>query len=197
MNKKLVNDKYFEWLYNLSTKNRFDPKYITYNTLFHIMYNRPFTYIIKKDEARKSDGLDLRYSFAHEVYPDVDCRDIIKCFDMSVCSIFEMLIALAIRCEDTIMANPEYGDRTRFWFWKMLNNLGISYMNDERIANTPGIIDEINVKLDKFVNREFAPDGTGWIFNPPGCEYDLRRIEIWTAMLWYLDQPIYASTMVV
>lgn len=43
----------------------------------------------------------------------------------------EMMIALAIRCEETIMDDPRYGNRTKQWFWNMMKSLGLSYMNDD------------------------------------------------------------------
>ena len=38
--------------------------------------------------------------------------------DNKTCSVLEMMIALAIRCEEHIMDDPDVGNRTGQWFWK-------------------------------------------------------------------------------
>ena len=41
--------------------------------------------------------------------------------------------------------------------------------------------------IDRFLDREFDPDGKGSLFWIPNCRFDLRDTEIWIQMLWYLD----------
>ena len=93
-----------------------------------------------------------------------------------------MMIGLAIRCEEWIMDNPNYGNRTRQWFWSMISSLGLGSMHDERF-------DEAYVKqiVIRFLNREYQPDGRGGLFTIRNCEYDLRDVEIWYQLCWYLD----------
>lgn len=98
------------------------------------------------------------------------------------CSILEMMIALAIRCEETIMDDTSRGDRTSQWFWEMIVSLGLGSMSDDRFA--PDIVDDI---LDRFLNREYEPNGKGGLFTIKNCEYDLRDVEIWYQLCWYLD----------
>ena len=44
-----------------------------------------------------------------------------------------MMIALAIRCEEHIMDDPDAGDRTGQWFWSMLVSLGLGSMDEPEV----------------------------------------------------------------
>lgn len=181
MNNNVV-DKYFNWMYDLMCSKRFH-KDISYRKLFMTLHDIEFTYSIEKDFNRAEDGIDLRYRFATSTYnryvDEVD--DIVEELD-GPCSVLEMLIALAIRCEENIMDDPAYGNRSTFWFWGMIRNLGLSSTNDERFDKVK-VIDAVNI----FLNREYAPDGRGGLFTIKNCTEDLRDVEIWVQLCWYLD----------
>ena len=94
-----------------------------------------------------------------------------------------MMVALAVRCEETIMDDTRYGDRTGQWFWEMMTNLGIGNMFDERFD-----AEFVEEKVSIFLDREYAPNGKGGLFYIKGCQDDLRDVEIWTQLCWYLDK---------
>ena len=83
------------------------------------------------------------------------------------------------------MDDPTIGNRTSQWFWQMVTNLGLGSMSD-RLFNEEYVKETIN----KFMNREFEPDGKGSLFRIRNCQQDLREVEIWMAMLWYLDSLV-------
>jgi hypothetical protein len=171
-----IEDKYFEWMYDLMCEDDYDDEY-SYRELFSYLHSVEFVYTISRDANRANDGIDLRYRFSWDTgYPCADSE-----LD-GPCSVLEMMIALAIRCEETIMDDPAIGDRTSQWFWKMIVNLGLGDMIDSRF-------DKIYVEdvITKFLNREFEPDGRGGLFTIWNCDYDLRDIEIWTILCWYLN----------
>ena len=97
------------------------------------------------------------------------------------CSVLEMMIALALRC-DAFMDDPEIGERTSQWFWDMIINLGLGYMIDEKYDEY--VVDEI---IRRFLDRDYEPDGKGGLFRIKRCMYDLREVEIWYQLCWYLD----------
>lgn len=177
-----IEQEYFEWMYKLITDGRY-AKENSYRKLLTYLHEVEFTYIIPKDSNRAVDGEDLRYRFAWDVYAP-DSRDyIVDCLSRP-CSILEMMVALAIRCEET-MDDPSIGDRTGQWFWKMIVNLGLGGMYDR-------LFDERYVEnaIDIFLKREYEFDGKGGLFRVKKCEYDMREEEIWTQMLWFLDTII-------
>lgn len=171
-------DEYFEWMFHIVCDGRF-AKENSYRKLLIYLHNRDFTWIIPKDSNRAEDGKDLRWRFAYEnhinIYDELD----------GPCSVLEMILALAIRCEESIMDDPVIGNRTGQWFWRMLTNMGLGSMTDRRF-------DRIYVEdtVTRFLDRDFGPDGRGGLFTIKGCEYDLREVEFWTQMLWFLDKFI-------
>jgi hypothetical protein len=93
-----------------------------------------------------------------------------------------MMIALSIRLEEDFMDDPLYGNRTGQWFWQMVVNLGLGSMTDERFDRR-----YVRERIDIFLNREYKPDGEGGLFILRDCKYDLRDVEIWYQLNWYLD----------
>lgn len=173
MSRRNAEDEYFEWMFQIVCGGRYSSGY-SYRELLTYLYNTEFTYLIPKDRNRAEDGVDLRYRYYYTEHR--------SCEKSGPCSVLEMILALAIRCEETIMDDPSIGDRTGQWFWKMIVNLGLGGMTDNRFD--PDYVRDV---VDTFLNREYEPDGRGGLFTIRNCEYDLRDVEIWTAMLWFLD----------
>lgn len=171
-----VKSRYFEWLYNYVCKGRINNA-ISYRKLFELLHDTEFTFYIPNDVNRARDGVDLRYRFA-TIMDDEQVMDVLD----GPCSVLEMILALAIRCEETIMDDTRYGDRTSQWFWGMLSNLGIGFMTDERFDK-----DIANEKIYDFLEKRYDPDGKGGLFYIRGCKEDLREVEIWTQLCWYLE----------
>ena len=172
----MIQDEYFEWLYNLACKRGY-PEHSIYRKLLMRLHDIEFFYSISRDGNRAEDGMDLRWRFVCEL----DCRDLLDDLD-GACTVLEMILALAIRCEETIMDDPQVGDRTRQWFWGMIANLGLIEMVDDQYDR-----DYVDMVVYRFLNREFEPDGQGSLFTVRDCRRDLRDVEIWVAMCWYLD----------
>lgn len=174
-----IRSSYFEWLVDLACGERYSNK-ISYRKLLDVLHNTKFTYSIPNDRNRAEDGMDLRGRFASDMkeYPyDTIIRNL-----AGRCSILEMMIALSIRCEENIMDDPNVGDRTGQWFWGMIINLGLGHMTDD-IFDYQYVVTVIN----RFLDREYEPDGRGGLFTVRHCDYDLRTAEIWYQLCWYLD----------
>jgi hypothetical protein len=137
--------------------------------------------LIPKDGNRADDGINMRRRFALYRGGDDSYDAIISELD-GPCSVLEMMVALAVRCEETIMDDPSKGDRTQQWFWGMITSLGLGSMTDDRFDEF--YIDEA---IEIFLNREYAPDGRGGLFTIRHCDVDLRRVEIWYQLCKYLD----------
>lgn len=172
-----IEDDYFEWLLQIVCENRFAESH-SYRRLLTELHDTEFTYLIPKDANREDDGIELRWRYASEFE---DREYVMDCL-YRPCSVLEMMIALAIRCEEDIMDDPGIGDRTGQWFWKMITNLGLGAMTDRRYDQ-----DYVDSVIDRFLKREYDPDGRGGLFTVTDCEYDLRDVEIWTQLLWFLD----------
>ena len=168
--------EYVEWLFDIVNKNRH-----YFGRLLTHLHNTDFRCVIPRDENRAADGMNLRYRFALANGYEDDARLIIHCLD-GPCSVLEMMIALAIRCEEDIMDDATIGDRTAQWFWGMVVSLGLGSMTNDRYDKQ--FVDDV---LNTFLDRRYSPDGRGGLFTIRYCDRDLRTVEIWYQLLWYLD----------
>lgn len=180
MTQRQIREDYFEWMHDLVCGDIYTGEN-SYRMLLEYLHGVEFTYSIRKDGNRASDGVDLRFRFADEYLPEYSYSDIVDLFP-DPCSVLEMMIGLAIRCEETIMDDPRYGNRMGQWFWKMVVSLGLGAMTDRRFD-----IRYVEEVIERFLAREYEPDGRGGLFRIRNCDCDLRDVEIWISMLWYLD----------
>lgn len=172
-----LSDRYFDWMCSLVSKE----KRKSYRNLFRYLNSVDFQYSIPLDANRFDDGIELRYRFGYERHIDISV--IANELDVTSCSVFEMMIALSIRCEEHIMGDPSIGDRPGKWFWLMIDNLGLTKMDDEHFS-----IRKAESIINVFLDRSYSKDGSGGLFHIPNCHRDLRNVEIWYQMMWYLDK---------
>lgn len=171
-----VVNKYFDWLCEMVCEDRFSTQ-ISYKKLLTFLYETDFRYSILKDQNRAEDGMDLRYRFSlHSGIEDAEL------YLDGNCSVLEMMIALAIRCEETLMDDPRIGNRTGQWFWGMITNLGLGSVTDSQFDNR-----RVGEVISRFLDREYEPDGRGGLFRVRNCDCDLRTVEIWYQLCYYLD----------
>lgn len=180
MTKNELNREYFEWMYQLVYNEQYSRR-LSYRKLLSHLHDVEFIYVIGMDSNRAEDGIDLRYRFGYE--QQYESPMIATFLDDRFCSILEMLIALAMRCEEHIMDDPNVGNRTGQWFWNMIVNLGLGSMYDHHFSEKR--VDDI---IEAFVNRQYKRNGEGGLFTVKHCRNDLRSAEIWYQMCWYLDE---------
>lgn len=179
MTRNQIKKAYFDWMYDKVCGDSFNKK-ISYRHLFNALDQRSFYYSIDMDMNRESDGKNLRYRFGQDM--DIDPVEISASIDLRPCSVLEMMIALAIRCEENIMDDDSYGDRTGQWFWLMIINLGLSNETDSEFDAA-----RVNRAIDRFLDREYEPNGRGGLFYIENSSEDMRRLEIWYQMHLYLQ----------
>ena len=170
-----VNNEYFEWLCEVVDSKRFT-KRVSYRKLLMQLHSIEFIWFVDRDDNRADDGIQLRRRFSL-VRDDISLQRYIN----GPCSVLEMMVALALRCEEWIMDDALIGNRTGQWFWGMIHNLGLSPMNDTNYDRH--VVEDI---IARFLNRDYAPDGRGGLFTVKNCETDMRNVEIWCQLSWYL-----------
>lgn len=177
----LVNE-YFEWMYSLVVNDRYF-KHLSYRKLLYFLHDVDFTYSIPLDGNRESDGINLRYRFGSE--HGYDDSMIASYLDDRPCSVFEMMVALSIRCEETIMDDPQIGNRTGQWFWNMIVSMGLGHMSNDNFNPL-----EAGHIVNRFLTRNYKRNGEGGLFTLDNCPFDMRSTEIWNQMCWYLDETL-------
>lgn len=165
-----IQDLYLDWLLQFVLYDEYDNN--VNRDLTSKLFDIDFRWIIDRDENRAGWGIALRDRFTYETgIPSA-------AFDGKPCSVLEMLIALAIDM-DNIMYDDAFGPRIYKWFWLFLENLGIK--NGVKCHN-------LEEKLDIFMDRKYSKEGKGNIIYLQNCTRDLRKVEIWYQICWFIDE---------
>ena len=180
----MLRNEYFRWLCDLVCKNKYG-RGVSYRKLLRQLHDTEFTYLIPMDQNRAINGTSLRWRFACEECDEEYRENVLEELD-GPCSVLEMMIALAIECEVAIMDDPAVGDRTGQWFWDMIVNLGLGSMTDYHYD-----ISHVRFVIRRFLDREYEPNGRGGLFTIEDCPHDLRDVEIWNQLTWYLGSIMY------
>lgn len=181
MTKNRLSNLYFTWMCSLVSNRKRYAKQPSYSQLLRLLHEIDFQYILPMDGNRESDGINLRYRFGYEEgYED---SMIATYLDDRPCSVLEMMVALALRCEESIMDNPDFGDRKGQWFWGMIVSLGLGNQYDENFDE-----EYVYFVIDRFLNREYERNGKGGLFTVTRPHRDMRSVEIWYQMNWYLEE---------
>lgn len=178
--RNVINNEYFEWLFELVRKGGYSERF-SYRKLLERLHTIEFRYLISGDQNRAEDGMDLRHRFVmtHGYLKEYD--DVMDALD-GPCSVLEMIVALAVRCEESIADDPRIGNRTAEWFWSMIVSLGLGPMLDSEFDRQ-----YVDDTVERFLNRDYAPNGEGGLFTINHCRRNLRNAEIWDQMNWYLN----------
>ena len=175
-----IKVEYFNWLADKVDNGEMTGRK-RYDRLLSFLFNRPFDPAIRRDVNRAEDGCELRYRFGNENgYYKVEIKHEL---DDVECSMLEMMVALSIRMEETIMHDDDKGNRTAFWFWEMVDSLGLFGL-DDRNWNEDAAISSVR----RFQTRKYSPNGRGGLFIIRNPKYDMRRMEIWYQMNEYLNE---------
>ena len=176
----LIRGGYFVWLCDhVITSKASHPRY-TYWSLLHQLHETPFRWFVHNDDNRVEDGKDLRTRYQNEFdmieldEPDTDA------------SMLEVLIALSEGAAYNSVGRPSR------WFWKLLENLGLSHYTDAHYNDH--VIDEVAEVLQKVVSRDYGEDGRGGLFPLQYPDRDQRRVEIWYQLAAYLHESTTYGT---
>lgn len=164
--------RYFKWLVRKVANGK---QAREYSRLLEVLDSVDFIYIQDKDENRLADAIDNRAQYEYD-------NDIPRMEEPI--SLFEVLASLAIRCEEGIMGDWDKGDRTSKWFWIMINNSGLYIYNNKNFDK-----DEVRSIINRILTRKYNRDGSnGGLFYIPDTAKDLRKVDIWTQLMWWLTR---------
>lgn len=153
-----------------------------YRILFDILYDTRFYWIHPMDVNRADRGRYLRVTFSQD--SGMECPE--EMMDWP-CNFLEMLVGLSYSIE-SIMYDPNEGDRTRKWFWMMMGNLGLDVFDDRTIMSEgSAALSCIDSTIRTLMDRSYCFDGTGGLFPLPGTDVDQREVELWYQANSYLE----------
>lgn len=168
-----ASDPYFDWLCMLIGTDG-------HKQLVSSLHGIAFHPAIEMDANRGADGLQLRVEFMNEHGPWGSSSN------RGPCTMLELLVALARRMS-FLTGGEGYHGQTGYYFWRMMENLGLNKITDDRweIMNGPFFVEDACWRINE---RQYSRNGEGGIFplrNPSG---DQRRTEIWYQMnAWMIE----------
>lgn len=169
------HELYFKWLVERIDDGRARDYRMLLCELFHTI----FTYSIPRDHNRATDGTDLRYIYANAIGADPEFwRD----FMPVECTMLEMMVALAIRWDDSIMFEADRGPRPGILFWIMVENTGLDYFSDRNFDKN-----KVSGIIEKVINRTYGIDGKGGLFVTKDRKIDMREMEIWYQLNYFME----------
>lgn len=170
-----MREDYFDWLYSL-VMGRDD----SYTVLCEFLDSIEFSYIHPMDGNRYEDGINMRYRYSFDT--GIPKSAIARELDNQPCSVFEMMVALAVRIEEDMMETVEDGDRTGIWFKDMIKSLTLDDMTNRKFDE-----ERAGKVVDSFLLRRYLRNGRGGLFTIQDPPDDLRKVEIWYQAMWYLN----------
>ena len=170
-----MHEAYFSWLVGLIGDDYIQKNY---QKLLWKLYSTDYVWELIYDKNRAADGLLLRRDYSNETGYNVDIL-----LRGKPCSVLEMIIALAKEAEDSIMHDPIFGDRTRTWFWSILQNLGLDVYDDYNWYEQ-----EVDRILFIFLHRRYEKNGSGGAFPMRQKSIDIRDKDLWWQMNAYLEE---------
>lgn len=170
-----LDELYLRWLYSqvlpLETKNTSR----TFWSLLGQLYTKEFVWFVPNDDNRLEDGRALR----HEFLEDEGLEEDTEWVGLG-CSMLEMLVGLSRRVSFQLDGEP------RFWFWVLLENVGLAECNDRAYKSNKGWEEDIDETLECLIWRQYLPDGRGGLFPLKHPDKDQRKVELWYQMSAYV-----------
>lgn len=177
--KEKINLSYNDWLYSQIEKRDFQGL----EDFIFDLQSYPFICLVPHDDNRVEEGIELRYKFADENGVQLP-EDILS----RGCTLLEMLVALADRM-DFILFDPSKGSRRSIWFWLFIDNLKLQkYTNDDNKADISKKKKFNRIVINKFLRRDYLPNGKGGLFPLENPTSDQREVEIWYQMSAYIRE---------
>jgi hypothetical protein len=174
MNQQQLDELYFKWLYSLVADPDIEDRSMTYWGLLNLLHRKEFEWVVPNDVNRSEDGKELRREFVEANR----LEDIDGDWTELGCSVMELMVGLARRLTTQADGEPHY------WFWMLMENLGIKRYSDAR--RLP--VKKINDVLAIAVSRNYERDGSGGFFPLMNPHRDQRKVELWYQMCaWVLE----------
>ena len=163
-------DRYLKYLCEIVGRS------YSYENLLRHLHDIEFYSLMPSDDDRELDGNDIRKQFLE----DTEGLNSLSVFPNFHCSVLELLIGVAIRL-DRDMEGCVYERSVSEWFWILIENLELEYCDDICYEKMGGF-EEVERKIDKFLERKYCFNGYGGLFPLKYPEKDQRNVEIWYQM---------------
>jgi hypothetical protein len=169
-----LDELYCRWLYSQVLPTEFKQPSRRFWTLLRQLFTKEFVWFVPNDDNRLEDGRDLRHEFLRE---DASLPHDREWLNLG-CSMLELLIGLSRRLAFQMEGEP------RFWFWTLLENVGLDKYNDRYFKSTKE--QEVDEVLERIIWRNYDEDGSGGLFPLKHPEKNQTEVELWYQMSAYI-----------
>lgn len=166
---------YYEWLTDMLPGWRG-----SHSRLLRQLFETPFRCTMETDSNRLGDGMELRSRFCWDCGYSADVRNELKA--RRECGVLEVMIAMAMRCEEEFMTLYTEDELIERWVGWMIRSMEIDRFDDEMYDP-----DAVEAALQAMMRRDYSPDGRGSLFYVPGFRGDLRQIDLWEQMMCWIE----------
>lgn len=170
---------YFDWLYRQVCPVDEGNRSKTYWELLYIFFTKEVVWFVPNDDNRLEDGRDLRREFLRD--EGYSQRSVDWLWMDLGCSFLEFLIGIARRAAFETDSDQVY------WFWKLLENIGLDGLDDRKRIKREKVEDVLN----RVIWRTYDYDGTGGLFPLEDPVEDQRKVEIWYQLNTYIIERSY------
>jgi hypothetical protein len=171
----LAEQAYYEWLTDMLPGWRSG-----HSRLLRQLFETPFQYAVGTDANRIDDGMELRSRFCWERGYSANVRHELK--NRRECSVLEIMISMALRCEEEFMTLYTEDERTERWVGWMIRSMDLDRFTDGQYDP-----DAVHAALQSMMIRDYSPDGRGSLFYIPGYRGDMRQIDLWEQMMCWIE----------
>lgn len=165
---------YFSWI----CKKIYNPinGQSEYSKLLKKLFDTEFVYE-PFDYDRARDGIALRGYYQDETGKDPEI--------LGECNLLEMMVALVERYENSVMYDPQMGDRTGQWFWNMIVSLGLSGMTDENYDEKYA-----SSCIERLESHRYDSDGKGGLFTIKNTPIPVNEMPIYVQINYFMNQVL-------
>lgn len=167
-----ISSEYFSYMKSLI----YDPSYSdNHLEVLNALNTVDFRVILDMDYNRIGDAIEFRADFERRngYFEPILTENV---------SVLEVMVSLAVRCEEMIMANTKFGDRTHIWFWYMVESMNLLEFDDWNFN-----FDEVMSRIEHMLDRNYEKDGFGSLFYVPNCGKNMKKLDIWYQMQCWLN----------
>lgn len=164
---------YYYWLCEMvCIDGRYNDQ--SFYRLADILFEEEYYWSLDYDDDRAGDGLELRSRYRYEGGEEDPT---------GMCSVFEMLIALADRMEQ-LLDELDGECKTPMFFWEMIENLHLDGYSDELFEKRgergyPSLRKQVCSRLYRWMDRHFTAAGEGGLFPLEYPRKDQRLVDYW------------------
>ena len=192
-----VKDSYFNYLMCLISSDTINAAQDYYN-LCLLFFETPFTILNPMDENREGDGSELRDHWLDNMKVNDRLKtEYANDLLTTPISMLEVLVALCVRVEKQILADPNRPYMASVLFWDIIDNLvkygtfGSAYtkasdiLTDEKWCSF--VEDAMKASIKKVLQRTYHEDGRGGLFPLPDSKTNQRKLDMWGNCMQYVS----------